>query len=306
MKYKVGIKNNTNLSTTVLILSSEYEQKAASNKVSTITEPRRLGYLATKLSPLEFKNVLLPTNATPEKSLTIKGTKITVIQKNIPASKALISRHKDDKPSPNCIPRKNSKLVKLSLFKRALIKFIILPILKAISFILAWFFHLSKNITYFAVAFALFVLLPTISLASDIPTLIKQVEEKHDIPAGLLSAIAFVESSHSPYALNVGGRAIIAKSKIEASRIARQYLSEGNNNIDLGLMQINYRFHSANFKNVDELLDLKKNVEYAAKLLKEGYDKHKSWQIAVRHYHSRNARYHVKYSRKVLICWLGA
>ena len=121
--------------------------------------------------------------------------------------------------------------------------------------------------------------------AQDLDELIDKTEQNYSIPSGLLKSIASVESGNKPYALNVSGKTIIASSKEEAARIVRLYQDEGITNIDLGLAQINLYWHGKHFSGL--------------------YKKHGSWNKAVRHYHSANPQYHIKYSSKVLISWLG-
>ena len=51
-------------------------------------------------------------------------------------------------------------------------------------------------------------------------------------------------------------------------------------------MQINYKFHGHNFKNLDHILNPEENVKYAAEFLKKLFKKHKSWNEAISRYHS--------------------
>jgi soluble lytic murein transglycosylase-like protein len=143
------------------------------------------------------------------------------------------------------------------------------------------------------------------SFAEDLVQLIDKTEQEYAIPSGLLNAIATVESGNKPYALNISGKSIFASSKEEAAKIVRFYQDEGITNIDLGLAQINLHWHGENFKSIEEMLEPKHNIEYAAKFLTGLYKKHGSWNKAVRYYHSAKPEYHRKYSRKILISWLG-
>jgi soluble lytic murein transglycosylase-like protein len=142
--------------------------------------------------------------------------------------------------------------------------------------------------------------------AQDLDELIDKTEQNYSIPSGLLKSIASVESGNKPYALNISGKTIFACSKEEAARIVRLYQDEGVTNIDLGLAQINLHWHGKHFSSISEMLEPKHNIEYAAKFLSKLYRQHGSWNKAVRHYHSANPQYHIKYSRKVLISWLGS
>ena len=138
-----------------------------------------------------------------------------------------------------------------------------------------------------------------------ISRVVANVERKYNIPRNLLLSVAKVESDVSPFAINIEGKSILAKSKEEAINIVQSYLDKGVTNIDIGLLQINWRFHGENFDDVSELLDINKNLDYAASFLKKLYKTHGSWRKAVQYYHSAKPEYHRKYARKVLIAWVA-
>lgn len=139
----------------------------------------------------------------------------------------------------------------------------------------------------------------------NVKMLIGQAEKEYDIPKNLLLSIALVESGVNPYALNVNGKAVLSESASEVKRKLKEYLRAGHSSIDIGVMQVNYRWHREKFANLDEMLDPMMNIDYAARFLKQLYETHGSWIMAVRHYHSANPEYHKKYSRKIIITWLG-
>ncbi|BBJ32484.1 transglycosylase SLT domain-containing protein [Rickettsia sp. R2] len=137
------------------------------------------------------------------------------------------------------------------------------------------------------------------------PQLIQKIEKEHEIPSGLLAAIASVESGLKPYAIGVSGKSVKASSKEEAKQIIKQYLAKGITNIDIGIMQINWRWHAKEFdQDLDDMLNPLQNIMYAAQLLKSLHEKHQSWQKAVRYYHSAKDEHHRKYSKAVLVSWL--
>lgn len=135
--------------------------------------------------------------------------------------------------------------------------------------------------------------------------LIKETENKYQIPSGLLLAIANVESNFSPYVLNVHGKPFVAHSKQEAAHLVKYYLSQNIKNIDLGVMQVNFYFHGKNFANIEQMLEPRSNIDYAAKLLTTLYQKYGSWTKAVRYYHSASGKHHEKYALKVQIAWFN-
>ena len=105
------------------------------------------------------------------------------------------------------------------------------------------------------------------------------------------------------HAINVGGKPLVAASSHEASDLIANARDKGISNIDVGVMQINYRWHGAAFNNTDEMLMPEKNIKYAAKLLKSLKTRHGTWYEAVKYYHSAKPEYHKKYSRKVVMQW---
>lgn len=139
----------------------------------------------------------------------------------------------------------------------------------------------------------------------ELSLLIANAEKKHQIPAGLLAAIAKTESRMKAYALNVGGRSMFLESISTAQEVLEDKLNAGLTNIDIGVMQLNYRWHGGEFDSLVEMLTPESNINYAAKLLGSLYAQHGTWHKAVRYYHSATPEHHRKYSRKVVLCWLN-
>jgi hypothetical protein len=142
-------------------------------------------------------------------------------------------------------------------------------------------------------------------LKNELKRLIAEQEELNKIPSGLLLAIATVESGSEPYALNIQGKSVIGRNKTEAVNLIHEALAKGITNIDVGVMQLNVKWHRENFKSIEEMLEPKKNIEYAASFLLTLYKKYGDWHKAVRFYHSSTAEYHRKYSRKITLAWIG-
>ena len=134
---------------------------------------------------------------------------------------------------------------------------------------------------------------------------ITSVEQRNRIPRGLLSAIVGVESGFNPTAINIEGKTVTINDKSEAIKTIKNALNQGVTNIDIGIAQINYRWHKDNFNNIEEMINPTANIEYAAKLLSSLFKQHGTWHKAIRHYHSANPNHHKQYSRKVVIAWLG-
>ncbi len=142
---------------------------------------------------------------------------------------------------------------------------------------------------------------------------IERVESELEIPQGLLSAIAIVETGKKPkgkqdlvswpWVLNVEGKPKFYSSKTDALMALRGFLKEGIRNIDVGCMQINYRHHGHKFSSPLYMLDPRRNVLYAGNFLKSLKKRYSSWTKGVGYYHSGTLKYQVPYRSKVYKMW---
>lgn len=199
----------------------------------------------------------------------------------------------------------------LDLFGELLISTCIWLTFKHYKSIIPKLFMICKGIRLTCIGF--FLLLYTFyahadepkALKDDIKQLISVQEKENNIPSGLLLAIAMVESGIEPYALNIRGNSLITGSKREALSSIYEAVAAGITNIDVGVMQLNVKWHSENFSLVEDMLEPRKNIEYAARFLVSLYKKHGDWHKAVRFYHSSTEEYYRKYSRKITLAWIG-
>jgi Soluble lytic murein transglycosylase and related regulatory proteins (some contain LysM/invasin domains) len=110
------------------------------------------------------------------------------------------------------------------------------------------------------------------------------------VPAGILYSVGLTETGRKgslhPYALNIEGRTVFARSRAEAIAEFTRARAEGRTLIDLGCMQINHRYHGGKFRSVSDMLDPRQNVEYAARFLAELHARHETWTMAVARYHA--------------------
>jgi hypothetical protein len=136
--------------------------------------------------------------------------------------------------------------------------------------------------------------------------LITVIERIYSIPSGLLTAIAEVESAFDPYVLGVGGKSLKFDNKEAAIAKLEELAQQGITNIDVGVMQINLKWHQGKFQSLEEMLTPFKNIEYAAKLLASLHKQYGDWHKAVRIYHSKKREHHLKYSKKVVLAWLNS
>ena len=86
--------------------------------------------------------------------------------------------------------------------------------------------------------------------------------------------------------MNIEGKAVFAASADEVLQLFRSARAQGARLIDLGCMQINYRFHGDQFASVEAMLDPRLNVDYAARFLAALHARHETWTMAVARYHA--------------------
>src|SRR5690606_3624123 len=108
---------------------------------------------------------------------------------------------------------------------------------------------------------------------------------RYHVPPGILYAVGLAETgvkgSLQPYALNIEGKAVFARSAAEAEAIFDKARREGATLIDLGCMQINYHYHGSHFRSVADMLEPRQNVDYAARFLATLKKRNDTWSMAV-------------------------
>lgn len=119
---------------------------------------------------------------------------------------------------------------------------------------------------------------------------IVRAADRYGVPVGILYAVGLTETgkkgSLQPNALNIEGKAVFPRSQAEAIAAFEAARAEGKTLIDLGCMQINHRYHGNEFRSVGDMLDPRRNVDYAARFLVSLHGRHESWSMAVARYHA--------------------
>ena len=90
----------------------------------------------------------------------------------------------------------------------------------------------------------------------------------------------------NPYALNVDGKTVLAADLRDAVVQFREAKNKGAKLVDLGCMQINHRYHGDHFASVEAMFDPARNVDYAARFLKELRAREGNWTMAVARYNA--------------------
>lgn len=110
------------------------------------------------------------------------------------------------------------------------------------------------------------------------------------VPLAVLYAVALTETgqrgSLHAYAMNIEGRPVFSSTLREATIQFAESKRSGAVLIDIGCMQINHHFHGANFVSLEEMFDPARNVDYAAKFLRNLRASEGSWTAAVARYHA--------------------
>lgn len=112
------------------------------------------------------------------------------------------------------------------------------------------------------------------------PALVKanhfiDVAKENNLHPLVLYGIAQVESTRPglgkpwPWTVNFNGRGEWFESKMEAMVAVDRALNSGLKSIDVGLMQVNLKYHGYRFKTLNEAFDPRRNIEVAAAILKE-------------------------------------
>ena len=122
-------------------------------------------------------------------------------------------------------------------------------------------------------------------------------------------AIALAESGRAvaqrgsirpwPWTLNVHGEGRYYASRSAATKALYEAIAAGRVSVDIGPMQVNWRYHGAAFPSLDAALDPYRNLSVAAAILARCYRQRREWWAAVGCYHapnnpSRAARYRAR------------
>jgi hypothetical protein len=144
-------------------------------------------------------------------------------------------------------------------------------------------------------------------------TAIATAERSSDIPAGLLAAIARVESGRPdpaggaaepwPWTIDAGGEGRFFATKAEAIAATTALQQEDVASIDVGCLQVNLVYHPAAFASLEEAFDPLANAFYAARFLRELFSQTGDWPAAVAAYHSQTYEIGAAYKGKVLAVW---
>lgn len=129
---------------------------------------------------------------------------------------------------------------------------------------------------------------------------IREAEQRHHLPTGLLASIARVESGRPvgatrdlrpwPWVINADGQGLFLDSKAAAVVWVTQQALR-HKYIDIGCLQIDLKFHPDAFISTEQAFDPPANADFAARYLLGLYEGEakRDWNVAVGLYHSHTA-----------------
>ncbi len=138
-----------------------------------------------------------------------------------------------------------------------------------------------------------------------------RVNAAERLPKDMLPSIAITESGRTdprtkakvawPWTVTTGGEGQYFPTKAAAVAEVGRLRARGVENIDVGCMQINLKYHPNAFSSLAEAFDPETNVRYAARFLKDLHQSWNSWSEAVRRYHSADADRGLAYEKRVAV-----
>ena len=132
---------------------------------------------------------------------------------------------------------------------------------------------------------------------------ILDAQVRHDIPDNLLLAIGIQEAGRKgpeglavwPWTVNAAGEGVFFRTREDAEAWVREKQAEGVSSIDVGCMQVNLHWHGEQFPTPSAAFDPYRNVDYAARFLRNLYRETGDWNQAAGRYHSATDRFQKRY-----------
>lgn len=126
------------------------------------------------------------------------------------------------------------------------------------------------------------------------------------VPVEVLLTLTRLETGRSrnglyapwPWTINLRGTGTWFQTKAEALTYIRHHLDAGVQDFDVGCFQINYKWHNAGFRSLEDMFDPEKNAQYAAGFLARLYSEFGNWDAAIGAYHSRTEALAAKYLKR--------
>lgn len=137
-----------------------------------------------------------------------------------------------------------------------------------------------------------------------------EVAQEYELDPYLLYAIALKETGKysaqrqsvtpRPYIITGHGMTTVRRKHDDAVKRLKERLSQGHDNLNIGVMQINTVWQKNKFSSPEELLDFKTNIRIGAKIIKQLLASPEPLVIKIGHYSSWNKEKAKKYGEHVL------
>ncbi len=133
-----------------------------------------------------------------------------------------------------------------------------------------------------------------------------QTARETGVPVSVLLSITRTETGRNqggslepwPWTVNMEGKGKWFETEDAARAYVFQHFKRGARSFDVGCFQINYKWHGAAFRSIDQMFDPIENARYAAAFLKDLYDESGDWSAAAGAYHSRTPEYAQRYKTR--------
>ena len=147
-----------------------------------------------------------------------------------------------------------------------------------------------------------------------VPEGYRSIATENGIPSAMLYAVALTESATRltnsniyrpwPWTLNVAGQGYFFDSRVEAWQALKNWIRQGRRSIDIGLMQVNWRYHKKKLGTPWQALDPYHNLRVGAAILQDCYQTRQDWWASVGCYHSpSNVQRAERYRKRVVTHW---
>ncbi|MEY8828758.1 transglycosylase SLT domain-containing protein [Sedimentitalea sp. XS_ASV28] len=126
------------------------------------------------------------------------------------------------------------------------------------------------------------------------------------MPFDVLQAISRAETGRTsdgrlepwPWTVNMEGAGKWFATEDEARAYVFRHFKRGARSFDVGCFQVNYKWHGAAFRSIDEMFDPVMNADYAARFLRELFVEFGTWSAAAGAYHSRTRKHAKTYAAR--------
>ncbi len=139
-------------------------------------------------------------------------------------------------------------------------------------------------------------LLVSLLAHAEVPDIYQRVGAENAVPSNILYGVCSQESAYTfkgvhhpwPWTLNISGKGFWYDQPQDAVSALQAEMNNNNCRVDIGLCQIHWCAHSHVIKDPIKALNPYINIQYAASILREQFERSGDWYTAIGWYHSPN------------------